>query len=225
MTHKNKSEFVPLQFKPASKEQLKLAGKLEISVENDSWELAKARILDAIGDTIGEPLRNPTSGQFELASELRLNIDADSFRIAFAKIAEHIIKVNIKAVNDQELCPGVLVVGFGGVHEISTITPDGHLYFKGTGSPQGSAGKCARCNDDVLGIMITQLEADPEAQFISVLNCVAALEWTVKNREITLSEKLRLAGLSERLGGLLKVTLQRLGIYPPQLAASGMISL
>jgi hypothetical protein len=206
------SEFIPLKFRSASQEQKCLAGKLGINVENDSWELAKAKILDTIGEAIGEPVRQPTVAQIQLANQLGLDIENDSFQIAFAKIAEYVAKENIKAINEQELAPEVLVIAFGSVRVISTITPTGYIYFKGSGSPQGPAGKCVRCNDDVLEIMITRLQVDLQDHNFSVLNCVAALEWTVRNREINSAEKLKLIKLGENLGGLLQITLQRLGI-------------
>jgi hypothetical protein len=45
-----------------------------LKVEQDSWAGAKARILDAVGEAIGEPARPLSPGQKTLAADLRIDV-------------------------------------------------------------------------------------------------------------------------------------------------------
>jgi hypothetical protein len=134
----------------ASNVQIGVAKQLGLKVEQDSWALAKARILDAVGEAIGEPTRPLSPEQKTLAADLRIDESQDSYRVAFARIGDALVAENIRVIQDWALGPGMKVRlrddQFGQVFEISSVSPNGRVHLKG-GVVHPWARQCIPCTD------------------------------------------------------------------------------
>ena len=133
--------------------QLTIAAQLGVQVDPDNtFALVASKILERVGGVIGCPPRAVSDRQHELAEELEMDISpCNSSWVAFVKIKEAIQLSNLDAVKRMELEPGDVVVrplkylqahyeieGDAPVwlqteHIVSSIGPDGQVFFKGGG--------------------------------------------------------------------------------------------
>ena len=140
------------QVKPTP-EQLTVAAQLGVQLNpDDTFAIVGSKILECVGDAIGCPPRAVSDRQHELAEELEIDIPScNSSWVAFVKIKEAIQLSNLAAVNQMELEPGDVVVSsprylpaydeleghvpewLRAEHTVSSIGPDGQVFFKGGG--------------------------------------------------------------------------------------------
>ena len=129
-----------------SEVQLRLAAKLGISVEDDSYLIAAAKLLDAVAPAVGhDPTVPSTERQREFASSLRVDVAGDSKRVASAKISEALEIRNQEAVIRLDLNPGDRVLHVTHIDQgerrhtlkrefvVSSVGKNGRVYFKGGG--------------------------------------------------------------------------------------------
>jgi hypothetical protein len=118
----------------ASNVQIGVARQLGLKVEQDSWAVAKARILDA-----GRGHRRTYTAAFAGAEDpgrrSAHRCIAGHLRVAFARIGDAIVAENIRVIHDWALGPGTKVRlrddQFGQVFEISSVSPNGRVHLKG----------------------------------------------------------------------------------------------
>lgn len=133
-----------------SKEQTKLAALLGVDIGADTFDVAAARLLDAIAPAIGHEPRAPSSArQREFAASLGFDSSFDSKRVASAKINEALYVRNQNAIVALDLKPGDRVIRvehyeidgelqeFAQEFQVSSIHPNGRVFFKG-GNGQGA---------------------------------------------------------------------------------------
>jgi hypothetical protein len=133
-----------------SQEQGSLAKLLGVDITGDSFDVACARLLDAVAVSVGfEPAESSSERQRAFASSLGCSVVSDSKRVASAKIGDALLARNQTAIMSLNLKPGDRVVRTehleleGEVHSISqefivsSIQPNGRVYFKG-GNGQGA---------------------------------------------------------------------------------------
>ena len=129
---------------PTSIDQLTLAKALGLDVAHDSFEIAAARIFDAVAPAIGQrPAEVSTERQREFANSLGIDVLADTKRIASAKIGEALYKKGQDALAEMNLRPGDQVIRFAQfefqgeaqvIEEefvVSSIQKNGRVFFKG----------------------------------------------------------------------------------------------
>jgi hypothetical protein len=127
-------------------EQRRVAEYLGVVIDADSQSVAAARIRDAVSTAIGEKPPSPaTSRQVEYGESLGLDVSSDSKRVASAKIADALQEQNWQTISRLDLKPGDVVVkvisgevagrvvSFEDEHVISSIKPNGRIWFKGGG--------------------------------------------------------------------------------------------
>lgn len=133
-----------------SEAQLKLAQLAGVDVQGDSFDVAAAKLLDAVALAIGyEPGEPSSERQRSFAASLGCTVTHDSKRVASAKIGDALFAKNQEAIAALAFNPGDRVVR---VHQfefegelrtleqeyvISSIQPNGRVYFKG-GNGQGA---------------------------------------------------------------------------------------
>lgn len=141
--------------KPSSQNQINIGSELGLDVSRDSWNVARAKLLDLIGDAIGDLIKytNPTKKQIEFGKELGIDVSKNSFRVAIARIKDALTEKNLRAIEELQLVPGDQVVltrwlNFNGISEklkekfiVSSIRKDGLVYFKGGNGRCAWAGK------------------------------------------------------------------------------------
>jgi len=129
--------------RPSSQEQINTRSKLGLDVSRDSWNVARTKFLDFIGDAIGDLVKytNPTKKQ--IGKELGIDVSKNSFRVAVARIKDALTEKNLRAIEELQLVPGDQVIlthwfNFNGVSEklkekfiVSSIRKDGLVYSKG----------------------------------------------------------------------------------------------
>lgn len=133
-----------------SKEQLELAGLLNIDISTDTFDVAAARLLDCVAPAIGyEPSEQSSDRQRSFAESLGQDVSTDSKRVASAKIGEALLSKNLGAIASLNLQPGDRVIRitqfeYGGELRsleqefiVSSIQPNGRVFFKG-GNGQGA---------------------------------------------------------------------------------------
>lgn len=133
-----------------SQNQIALAGLLSLNIATDTFDVAAARLLDAVAAAIGhEPPEQSSDRQRAFAASLGHDVAADSKRVASAKIGEALFAKNQDAIATLSLKPGDRVVRverfeFDGEMRtleqefvISSIQPNGRVFFKG-GNGQGA---------------------------------------------------------------------------------------
>ena len=136
--------------RPPSPAQESLAALLGLDIQSDTFDVAAARLMDAVAPAIGyEPPEQPSERQCEFAQSLGQDVVADSKRVASAKIGEALLAKNQDAIAALDLKPGDSVVRVehfefdGQMHTveqefvISSIQPNGRVFFKG-GNGQGA---------------------------------------------------------------------------------------
>lgn len=139
-----------MSHRPPSDEQVSLAALLGISVAVDSYDVAAARLFDAVAVAVGFEAPEPSSvRQRSYAEALGFSVASDSKRVASAKIAEALFEKNQQAITEMNLKPGDHVVRVEHVEfegemrtletefVISSIQPNGRVFFK------GGNGQCA----------------------------------------------------------------------------------
>ena len=133
-----------------SQEQVRLAALLGIDITPDSFDVAAARLQDAVAGAVGyEPPEQSSERQRAFASSLGCDVSTDSKRIASAKISEALFAKNQEAIAVLNLQPGDRVIRvtqfeFEGILRsfeqefvVSSIQPNGRVFFKG-GNGQGA---------------------------------------------------------------------------------------
>ncbi len=94
-----------------SHEQLELAKSLGVSIDADTFEVAAARILDAVATAIGhEPPEESSERQRAFAQSLGCYSATDTKRVASAKIGEALFVRNQQAIVSLDLKKGDRVV-------------------------------------------------------------------------------------------------------------------
>lgn len=133
-----------------SEEQRSLATALKVDTSADSYDLAAARLFDAVSAAIGfEPPQPSSERQRAFASSLGCNVAQDTKRVASARIGEALFAKNQAAIASLNLQPGDHVIRtehfeFDGEMRslsqefvVSSIQPNGRVFFKG-GNGQGA---------------------------------------------------------------------------------------
>ena len=134
-----------------SPEQLDVGDRLGLDLAQDTWAVARARILDVVGPAIGDQERydEPTEKQIAWAKSLGIDVMGQSYRVAYALIQDALWERENQLIRDMRLRPGDTVAREreleieGDIHHlreefvISSISDDGRLYFRGTGAKSG----------------------------------------------------------------------------------------
>ena len=133
-----------------SKDQINLAKLLGLDISSDTFEVAAARLLDAVAISIGhEPPQQSSERQRTFAAALGHDVSTDTKRIASAKIGQALFVKNQEAISSLDLKPGDHVIRVQKitmdreVHVIekefiiSSIQSNGRVFFKG-GNGQGA---------------------------------------------------------------------------------------
>jgi hypothetical protein len=131
-------------------QQHQLAASLQVSIAADTYDVAAARLLDAVAETLGFESAQPSSErQRAFAQSLGVNVDHDSKRVASAKIGDVLLERNQQAIASLQLKPGDRVIRVhrfeyeGEEHElarefvVSSIQANGRVFFRG-GNGQGA---------------------------------------------------------------------------------------
>lgn len=140
---------------PSSQEQISIGSKLGLDVAHDSWNVARAKLLDFVGDAIGDSVRytDPTKKQIEFGKEFGIDLSKNSFRVAVARIKDALTEINLRVIEELELVPGDQIVlsrsfNLSGTSReleqkftVSSIRKDGLVYFKGGNGWCAWAGK------------------------------------------------------------------------------------
>ena len=134
----------------ASQNQIALAGLLNLNIAADTYDVAAARLLDAVAEAIGhEPPEQSSERQRAVATSLGHDVSVDSKRVASAKIGEALFAKNQDAITSLGLKPGDRVIRverfeYDGEMRtleqefvISSIQPTGRVFFQG-GNGQGA---------------------------------------------------------------------------------------
>lgn len=135
---------------PQSKDQASLAALLQLDIAGDSYDVAGAKLLDAVASAIGfEPPVGSSDRQQAFASSLGYSVSSDTKRVASARISDALLEKNQAALAALDLKPGDHVVRMeyfefeGDMRSISqefvvsSIQPNGRVFFKG-GNGQGA---------------------------------------------------------------------------------------
>lgn len=133
-----------------SEAQADLAKLVGVDVAGDSFDVASARLLDAVAVALGyEPTEPSSDRQRSFAASLGCDVTNDSKRVASAKISDALFAKNQEVIAALALKAGDRVVR---VHQfefegelrtleqeyvISSIQPNGRVFFKG-GNGQGA---------------------------------------------------------------------------------------
>ena len=133
-----------------SQDQIALAGLLGLDIKADTFDVAAARLMDAVATAIGhEPPEQSSERQRAFAASLGHNVTADTKRVASAKIGEALFTKNQDAIASLHLKPGDRVIRvehfeYDGEMRtveqkfvVSSIQPNGRVFFKG-GNGQGA---------------------------------------------------------------------------------------
>lgn len=134
-----------------SAEQLDVGERLGLDLSEDTWAVARARILDIVGPAIDDTERyhKPTAKQIAWAGSLGIDVTERSYRVAYAMIHDAVWERENRLIRQMGLSPGDTVAREreyehdGVVHRwreefvISSICEDGRLYFRGTGTRGG----------------------------------------------------------------------------------------
>jgi hypothetical protein len=128
----------------SSQEQKELAKLLGLDISADTFDVAAARLLDAVAIAIGdEPPQNATERQIVFASSIGQDVSTNTKRVASAKIGEALFSKNQDAIAALNLKPGDRVIKisrfelnnefhtFEQEFVISSIQPNGRVFFKG----------------------------------------------------------------------------------------------
>ena len=126
-----------------SKEQIEFGKKIGLSLQGCSVSVAAAIIQDLINKEFwGKENEPPTEGQIGFANELGADISNESKAVGSAIISDILEQSNHDSIESQGLEPGVKVRNKRNNREyiISSIKPDGLVYFKGGQGAKSWAG-------------------------------------------------------------------------------------
>jgi hypothetical protein len=124
--------------------------RLGLELQGKSVSEALAMIDDVIDrDFLGQSdLGAPTPKQVEFAAQFQRNISGDTRRVADAVVDDLMTELNHAAIEQQQLAPGAAVRNkhdaTGRKFIISSIHPDGTVYFKGGNGARAWARSGAR---------------------------------------------------------------------------------
>jgi hypothetical protein len=133
--------------------QIGFGKRLGLELDGKSVGVAQAMINDAIqrGFYGKNDLGSPTSKQIELARKFGADIAQSTRSVGDAVISNIMFQLNQDAIAGQKLEPGVKVVNkhdiLGRVHTVSSIAPDGTVYFKGGNGARAWARSLIRQED------------------------------------------------------------------------------
>lgn len=135
---------------PVTLQQYQLAASLGVSVSEDTFNVAAAKLLDTVSEALGfEPACPSSTRQRAFAHSLGVDVAKDSKRVASAKTGDYLLELNQKAIVDLNLQPGDRVTRvqrfecegeereFEQEFIVSSIQPNGRVFFKG-GNGQGA---------------------------------------------------------------------------------------
>ena len=120
-----------------SENQIAFCKKLGLDVSGDSVGVAAAKIEEAIQQQFWgiEVKDSPTSKQITLANKFGIDISGMSRLVGNAVIDDIMSQLNANAIKEQGLRPGLRVRKShdrtGREYVISSISPDGTVFFKG----------------------------------------------------------------------------------------------
>ena len=141
----------PLKYIPkVSDDQIDFGAKLGLDLRGCTLSVAAARIEDAVdvGFRGASHLRHATPKQVALAAKFGYKIACLSRREGDAVIDDLMTELNHDAIAAEELAPGVAVVNIhdtiGRTFVISSIHPDGTVYFRGGGGQRAWARSLRR---------------------------------------------------------------------------------
>ena len=108
---------------------------LGLSVEGLTVRVALAMIHDFIYENFeGVELKEPTDKQIKFGEKFGVDFSNMSKNVAFAYITDILEALNLKSIEEQNIKHGDHVINKHDkaktVHVISSISKDGHLYFK-----------------------------------------------------------------------------------------------
>ncbi len=118
-------------------DQVAFGAKLALDLRGCTVSVAAARLEDAFdaGFRGSGHAGSPTPKQIELAAEFGYDIVQLSRREGSAVIDDLMTEVNLETIEAEGLAPGVIVVNIHDSlempHVISSIYPDGTVYFRG----------------------------------------------------------------------------------------------
>jgi hypothetical protein len=136
-----------------SDEQIAFGRRLGLALESKSVSEALAMIHDAIDrDFLGlSDLGEATPKQLEFAAKFQRDLSHVSRRVADAVVGDLMIELNLAAIQRERLAPGVTVKNKHDIVErrlvISSIQPDGTVYFKGGNGARAWARSLIRIGD------------------------------------------------------------------------------
>ena len=134
-------------------EQIAFGNKLGLDLRGCTVTVAEARIADAIdvGFRGGVELKSPTPKQVELAAKFEHDIAGLSRREGGAIIDDLMTQLNRETIESEGLASGVVVTNIhdeSGAHfVISSIYPDGTVYFRGGNGHRAWARSLRRATD------------------------------------------------------------------------------
>lgn len=134
--------------------QLAFGAKVDLDLRDCTVSMATARIDDAIDvgfHGIAE-LGSPTPKQVELAAKFGYDISEFSRREGNAILDDLMMQLNRDAIESESLARGVVVINtydsLNTRFEISSIQPDGMVYFRGGNGRKASARNLRRAPND-----------------------------------------------------------------------------
>ena len=138
---------------PVSDEQITFGHRLGLDLDGKSVSEALAMIHDAIDrDFLGlSDLGGATQKQSEFAAKFQRDLSHVSRRVADAVVADLMTALNLAAIQRERLAPGVTVKNKHDIIDrervISSIQPDGTVYFKGGNGARAWARSLIRVDD------------------------------------------------------------------------------
>lgn len=120
-----------------NEEQLEFCEKLGLSVQGDSVGVAMAKVSEMVDSTFNKerPRKALSPKQIELARQFGQDISQESKIVGEAIITDIMHQLNMNAISSQNLESGVAVINkhdsLQRNYVISSIAPDGTVYFKG----------------------------------------------------------------------------------------------
>lgn len=138
---------------PVSEEQIAFGRRLGLNLEGKSITEALAMIHDTIDrEFLGLPtLGAATPKQVAFAAKFQRGLSDVSRRVADAVVGDLMTELNLAAIQRERLEPGVTVKNKYDIIErklvISSIQPDGTVYFKGGNGARAWARSLIRIDD------------------------------------------------------------------------------
>ena len=133
--------------------QVAFGAKLALDLRECTVTVAAARIQDAIdlGFRGVVKLGSPTPKQVELAAKFGYDIAGATRREGDATIDDLMTQLNLEMIEAEALAPGITVTnihdGSGRRYVISSVYPDGTVYFRGGNGQRAWARSLRRAPD------------------------------------------------------------------------------